>query len=253
MMLLEARSVRVEFDGFRAVDDLNLNLAEGELLGIAGTNGAGKSTLFGAIAGQVSMSSGELRFSGTDITRLPIHRRARLGLARTFQVPREFGQLTVRDNLLAAAPNDKHETLLAAWIGRGAARRADAQLLDRAEHLLALTGLANQAGTLAASLSGGQKKLLELARALMTQPRCILLDEPFAGVNPVLIEQLIGVLHTIHAQGIALVVIEHHLQALRSLVQRLIVMDQGRIIAEGPPGSVLDDPKVAEAYMGGVV
>jgi branched-chain amino acid transport system ATP-binding protein len=126
-------------------------------------------------------------------------------------------------------------------------------LVKQAETVLGLTGLLNQADTAAANLSGGQKKLLELARALMTRPSCILLDEPFAGVNPVLIEKLIAVLREIHAQGIALVIIEHHLQALRSLVQRLIVMDQGRIIAQGDPGSVLDDPRVAEAYMGGVV
>lgn len=252
-MLIEANALRVEFDGFRAVDDLDLIVQEGELLGIAGTNGAGKSTVFGAIAGQVSLSAGSIRFGGTDITRMPIHRRARLGLARTFQVPREFGELTVRDNLLAAAQNDRHETLLAAWVGRTAAARADTALRDQADQWLVLTGLAAQADTLAASLSGGQKKLLELARALMTQPRCILLDEPFAGVNPVLIEQLIRVLHTIHDRGITLVIIEHHLQALRSLVDRLIVMDQGRIIAQGPAAEVLDDPRVAQAYMGGVV
>ncbi|MFM8548764.1 MAG: ABC transporter ATP-binding protein [Betaproteobacteria bacterium] len=252
-MLLQARGLSVAFDGFKAVDRFDLDLQRGELLGIAGTNGAGKSTVFGAIAGQVPLNEGSLAFADIDITRLPVHRRARHGLARTFQVPREFGQLTVRDNLLAAAPNDRHETLIAAWIGRRAAQQSDAELVRQAETVLGLTGLLNQADTAAANLSGGQKKLLELARALMTRPRCILLDEPFAGVNPVLIEKLIAVLREIHAQGIALVIIEHHLQALRSLVQRLIVMDQGRIIAQGDPGSVLDDPRVAEAYMGGVV
>lgn len=252
-MLIQASALRVEFDGFRAVDDLDLAVQEGELLGIAGTNGAGKSTVFGAIAGQVSPSAGSIVFAGTDITRMSIHRRARMGLARTFQVPREFGELTVQENLLAAARNDRHETLLAAWVRRSAAEQADAALRDQADQWLALTGLTAQASTLAANLSGGQKKLLELARAMMTQPRCILLDEPFAGVNPVLIEQLIRVLQTIHDRGVTLVIIEHHLRALRGLVSRLIVMDQGRIIAQGPPAKVLDDPRVAHAYMGGIV
>lgn len=252
-MLLEASSLQVDFDRFRAVDRVDLQLREGELLGIAGTNGAGKSTVFGAIAGQVKLSSGALRFAGTDITHMPVHRRARLGLARTFQVPREFGQLSVRDNLLAAARNDQHETLFAAWFSRRAAHHADVQLLAEADRWLALTGLQAQADVLASRLSGGQKKLLELSRALMTRPRCILLDEPFAGVNPVLIDRLIEVLRAVHSEGIALIIIEHHLQALKSLVERLVVMDQGRIIAQGSPSTVLADPRVAEAYMGGVV
>lgn len=252
-MLLEAHRLQVDFDRFRAVDQIDLQLDEGELVGIAGTNGAGKSTLFGAIAGQVKLSSGSLRFADTDITHLPVHRRARLGLARTFQVPREFGQLSVRDNLLAAARNDRHETLFAAWFSRRAARLADEQLHAEADRWLGLTGLQSQADVLASRLSGGQKKLLELSRALMTRPRCILLDEPFAGVNPVLIERLIEVLRAVHSEGIALIIIEHHLQALKSLVERLLVMDQGRIIAQGAPHTVLADPRVAEAYMGGVV
>lgn len=251
--LLEARALEVEFDGFRALDRVDFALDAGELVGIAGTNGAGKSTLFGALAGQVRLSGGTVRFAGREIGREPPHRRARAGLARTFQVPREFARLSVLENLLAAAPNPRHETLFAAWFGRAAAARHDAQLAMRADELLELTRLSRVRDEPAASLSGGQKKLLELARALMGSPRCILLDEPFAGVNPVLIGQLIEVLRSIRKRGIAMVVIEHHLQALRALVDRLIVMDQGRVIAEGEPTGVLEDPRVAEAYMGGVI
>lgn len=251
--MLEVRDIHVEFDGFRAVDGVSLVVPDAAIVGIAGTNGAGKSTLFGAIAGQVLVAGGALAFGGRDITRMPTHRRARLGLARTFQVPREFGRLSVLENLLVAAPNDAHETLFGAWLGRTAARRADAALVARADETLALVGLTAVRDQPAKGLSGGQKKLLELGRALMGAPRCILLDEPFAGVNPVLIEQLIVVLRAIHARDIALVVIEHHLQALKSLVQTLVVMDQGRVIAEGAPGAVLDDARVQSAYMGGVV
>ena len=251
--LIEARGVCVSFDGFRAVDSTDFSLEPGGLVGIAGTNGAGKSTLFGALAGQVNVTEGHITFQGQDITQLPPHRRARLGLARTFQVPREFSSLSVLDNLRAAAPNDAHESLASAWWGRDAARRADEALAQQADEVLSLTGLTRVRHERAGALSGGQKKLLELARALMSHPQCILLDEPFAGVNPVLIEQLIGVLRTLHARGIALVIIEHHLQALKSLVPRLVVMDQGRVIADGAPAAVLEDPTVQAAYMGGVV
>ena len=250
--LLEADRVVVAFDGFRAVDGVTFTLAAGALVGIAGTNGAGKSSLFAALAGQLPVSGGVIRLDGRDVTHTPAHRRARLGLARTFQVPREFATLSVLDNLLAAAPNDLHETLAAAWLGRAGNRRRDAELTVQADEVLRTTGLAAMRDQPAAALSGGQKKLLELSRALMGQPRCILLDEPFAGVNPVLIGQLLEVLRAIHARGIALVVIEHHLQALKTLVQRLIVMDQGRILADGPPAQVLDDSRVQAAYMGGV-
>jgi branched-chain amino acid transport system ATP-binding protein len=251
--MLEVRAVTVEFEGFRAVDAVTLGVGPRDIVGIAGTNGAGKTTLFGAIAGQLHIARGAIAFEGREITRLAPNRRARLGLARTFQVPREFGSLSVLDNLRAAAPNDAHESLAAAWFGRGGAARADTELAQRADEVLALTGLARMREEPASSLSGGQKKLLELARALMGAPRCILLDEPFAGVNPVLVAQLLDVLRAVHARGIALVVIEHNLQALKAFVQRLLVMDQGRVIADGEPVTVLDDARVQEAYMGGVV
>lgn len=251
--MLEVRQVVVEYGGFRAVDGVSLAIEAGSIVGIAGTNGAGKTTLFGVMAGQVAAASGSVAFEGQDITRKPPYRRARAGLARTFQVPREFGRLSVLDNLRAAAPNDANETLLGAWFGRAAAKKADAALAADADEILALVGLQDKRDLPAGALSGGQKKLLELARALMGAPRCILLDEPFAGVNAVLIGQLLEVLRAIHARGIALVVIEHHLQALKALVSRLVVMDQGRVIADGEPAAVLDDERVQAAYMGGVV
>ena len=251
--LLQAQDLSVAFDGFVAVDRVSLSLPQGSLIGIAGTNGAGKSTLFAALAGQIGVTQGQVHFAGQNITSWQPHRRARWGLARTFQVPREFASLSVLDNLRAAAPNDRHETLAAAWWGRGAAQQADEALAQRADDVLALTGLTRVRDERSGALSGGQKKLLELGRALMGEPQCILLDEPFAGVNPVLIEQLIEVLRTLHRRGIALVVIEHHLQALKALVPRLVVMDQGHIIADGPPDHVLEDARVQSAYMGGVV
>lgn len=251
--MLRVEALGVDFDAFRAVDTVSLTVAPGELVGVAGTNGAGKSTLFAAVAGQLLASRGRVMFAGQDITRLPAFARARLGLARTFQVPREFAHLSVLDNLLAAAPNRECESLHAAWFGRRRIARRDTELTARAEEILAFVRLTRVRDQAAGGLSGGQKKLLELARVLMLAPKLILLDEPFAGVNPVLIGELIDVLRGLHAQGIALVVVEHHLQALKSFAQRLVVMDQGKVLAEGDPQAVLDDPRVQEAYMGGIV
>ena len=253
MTVLQVQNACVNFDAFRAVDDVSLTLQEGELLGIAGTNGAGKSTLFAAIAGQQSTSGGSVVFAGHDVTRKSVYERARMGLARTFQTPREFAHLSVLENLLAAAPNQHHESLLASWLGRPASRRHDLELTRQADEILAFVKLAPVRDQSAGGLSGGQKKLLELARVLMLNPKLIMLDEPFAGVNPVLIGEIIEVLRQLNKRGVALIVVEHHLQALKSFVQRLIVMDQGKILADGDPHAVLDDPRVQAAYMGGVV
>lgn len=251
--MLVAENITVKFDTFTAVDNVSLRVAPGELLGLAGTNGAGKSTLFAAIAGQMQPSSGRILFGGSDITRQPAHKRAAHGLARTFQIPREFGSLTVLENLLAAAPNEKSESMLSAWIFRRAAAKSEAYWTSHADEVLHMLGLSRIRDLPATGLSGGQKKLLELARIMMRKPKVVLLDEPFAGVNPVLIGEIMAALRTLCSQGIALVVVEHHLQALKSLVSRLVVMDQGRILAEGDPAEVLDSDAVKAAYMGGVV
>lgn len=252
-MMLTAENITVRFGAFTAVDNVTLSVATGELLGIAGTNGAGKSTLFAAIAGQMPPNSGRIIFGGEDITRQAAHRRASSGLARTFQVPREFASLSVIENLLAAAPNEKSETMVAAWCFRSQSGRQERLWIEHAEEVLELLGLTHIRDLPAGGLSGGQKKLLELARIMMREPKVVLLDEPFAGVNPVLIGEIMKALRTLSAQGIALVLVEHHLQALKSLVSRLVVMDQGKILAEGDPSRVLDSEEVKAAYMGGVV
>jgi branched-chain amino acid transport system ATP-binding protein len=251
--MLLAENITVKFGAFTAVDNVSLQVAPGELLGLAGTNGAGKSTLFSAIAGQTPLDAGRIVFDGVDISRQAVNKRAAHGLARTFQVPREFASLSVLDNLLAAAPNEKSETMLAAWLLRGAAARREKNWVAHADGVLALLNLLHLRDLPASGLSGGQKKLLELARIMMREPKVVLLDEPFAGVNPVLIGEIIKALKILSAKGIALVVVEHHLQALKSLVTRLVVMDQGRILAQGKPADVLDSEAVKVAYMGGVI
>ncbi|QNN56080.1 ABC transporter ATP-binding protein [Diaphorobacter ruginosibacter] len=252
-MMLTVNSVTRQFGGFRAVDGVSLQLADKEILGIAGTNGAGKSTLFAAIAGQQPADEGSIQFEGHDITRMAPYRRARLGLVRTFQVPREFKSLTVHENLMVAAPNPAGERLFNGILSTRSLRNHEVELARKADGILQFLNLARVRDVKAGGLSGGQKKLVELGRVLMLDPRCILLDEPFAGVNPVLIEEICERVRQLNAQGIAFIVIEHHLQALKALSNRMIVMDRGRILAEGDPHSVLDDPRVQEAYMGGVV
>ncbi len=249
--MLVVDKLQVRFGAFTAVDNVSLSVAQGELLGLAGTNGAGKSTLFAAVAGQTPITSGSVEFCGTALTHQPAHRRAASGLARTFQVPREFGALTVLENLLAAAPNEANETLSAAWLFRRRAATRDAHWTQQADAVLDQLKLAHVRNLPAAGLSGGQKKLLELARVLIRKPQMILLDEPFAGVNPVLIGALMQVLRQLHQDGITLVVVEHHLQALKALCSRMVVMDQGRILADGTPDAVLGSPAVQAAYMGG--
>lgn len=251
-MMLAVENVSCRYGGFTAVDSVSLTLHPGEILGIAGTNGAGKSTLFAAIAGQQQASTGKIVFNDSDITHDAPYIRAKRGLVRTFQVPREFKSLTVLENLLAAAPNPEGEQMLAALVNTFSRRRKERELIEKADHILSFLNLAKVRDTQAHNLSGGQKKLLELGRVLMLDPQCILLDEPFAGVNPVLIEEICEHVQKLNAQGIAFIVIEHHLQALKSLTKRLIVMDRGIVLAEGDPQSVLDDPRVQEAYMGGV-
>ncbi|MDB5893687.1 MAG: Sulfate-transporting ATPase [Rhodoferax sp.] len=253
MTLLDVQAVTRHFGGFTAVDQVSLQLADREILGIAGTNGAGKSTLFAAIAGQQPADTGAIHFRGHDITRLPPHRRARLGLVRTFQIPREFKTLTVHENLLAAAANPDGERLLNAFLRTRHQLAREQQLGEKADGILAFLNLSRVRDVPAGSLSGGQKKLVELGRVLMLDPVCILLDEPFAGVNPVLIDEICERVRELHGRGIAFIVIEHHLQALKSLANRLIVMDRGQILAEGDPATVLADARVQEAYMGGVV
>jgi len=252
--LLAAVGVHKSFDGFKALDDVSFEVDDGGLTGIVGTNGAGKSTLFAVVSGQLDADDGRVRFADRDITAMSPVRRAQQGLGRTFQVPREFAHLTVRDNLLVAAQREYGETLRSVFVGWGRVRREERTLAGEADGWIEFLNLQPVADRPAGTLSGGQKKLLELGRMLMTRPRCILLDEPFAGVNPVLVGEISQRIRELNAEhGIAFVIIEHHLDALKALVQHLYVMDQGRIIAEGQPAAVLAEPRVLEAYMGGVI
>ncbi|MGF7158748.1 branched-chain amino acid transport system ATP-binding protein [Rhodoligotrophos appendicifer] len=253
MSLLSVRNLTARFGAFVAFEDVSIELEPGSLTGLIGTNGAGKSTLFSAITGYITPNAGSVRFADEDMLSLSIEKRVQRGLGRTFQVPREFTRLSVFDNLMAAAPHQIGEKLFGLIFAAGKVARQERDLGDRTSEMLRFLNLAKVADTPAGSLSGGQKKLLELGRLLMLEPRCILLDEPFAGVNAVLIEELSQRIVELNQRGITLLIIEHDLAGLSRLVPRLYAMDRGRIIAEGSPAKVLANDKVREAYMGGVI
>jgi branched-chain amino acid transport system ATP-binding protein len=247
---IEVRQLTLTYGEFRVLDDLTLTLPADGIIGLIGPNGAGKSTLLSVVAGFMAPRSGEVRFDGQVITRLSADARARRGLVRTFQVPREFKHLTVMQNLLAAPGAQVGESLAGLLFQRGRIRQQEAELREQAFQWLRFLKLETVADQPAGGLSGGQKKLLEIGRLLMLQPRCMLLDEPYAGVNPVLIEQISERLRELHQRGLGLVIVEHNLHMLAQLAQRLVVLERGRLLAEGEPGAVLADAAVRAAYMG---
>ena len=252
-MSLIVRDIAKSWGGFRALDGVSFEMESTGLLGIIGPNGAGKSTLFSVVSGFIAADAGNASLDGVALDRLGPAARARAGMIRTFQVPREFHHLTVRENLMAAAPGQSGEGLVGLFLRPGRVRAEEAAIRAEADATIDFLRLTRVADTPAGRLSGGQKKLVELGRALMAKPRLILLDEPFAGVNPVLIEEIMDRIRDLNARGIGFLVIEHDLGALSRLVPRFVVMDRGRVLAAGAPDDVLADPAVREAYLGGAV
>ena len=236
--------------GVCVLDNVSMRVPDGGLIGLIGPNGAGKSTLFAVVSGFEAPESGTVQFADRPLTGLAPQARARFGLMRTFQVPRPFGKLTVVENMMAAAPSRKGETVWAAFFGGAAARREQDEIRAHAEEVITFLGLGAVRDNRASDLSGGQLKLLELGRVLMASPKMILLDEPFAGVNPVLQEDISERIRDLNARGIGFLIVEHNLAALSRLVGRLYALDRGRILAEGTPAEVLAEPAVRAAYTG---
>jgi branched-chain amino acid transport system ATP-binding protein len=234
--ILAFERVSKRFGAVVIADGISLAAAPGEALGVLGPNGAGKTTLFGIAAGTVVPDAGRVLFAGEDITRLSPARRCRLGLARSFQVPQPFGGLTVFENLVTAAS-----------FGTGAAERS---VYSRCAEILDRCGLAGQANRPAGGLTLLDRKRLELARALATGPRLLLLDEVAGGLTEPEAKQLVALIRELRASGITIVWIEHVLHALAAVVDRVVVLHGGRLIAEGPVAEVVRDPAVAEVYMG---
>ena len=250
-MTLQISNLTKAYGGQVVVDDVSFAMPLTGLVGLIGPNGAGKSTLFSLITGFLDGGAGKVELGGKALEHLPPFARAQAGMVRTFQVPREYIHLTVRENLMAAAPVQAGETLASIFFRPAQVAREEAEIGRRVDETLAFLKLDKVAEVPAGRLSGGQKKLLELGRALMTGAKLILLDEPFSGVNPVLIEELSTRIRELNARGVGFLIIEHDLGALSRLVSEMHVMDRGRIIASGTPKEVLAAPAVREAYLGG--
>jgi branched-chain amino acid transport system ATP-binding protein len=249
--MLEVRAVSRHFGGVAAVDAASIAVKRGEIVGLIGPNGAGKTTLFNCIAGTVRPSSGAIVLEGEEIQGEPAHRRLRRGLGRTFQIPRPFPQMTLIENLLVAAKDQTGEQIFSNWFQRAAVAREEHANIERAMALLKFVTLEKLAHEPARILSGGQRKLLELARAMMADPAIVLLDEPAAGVNPSLCETIMSRIAEINSRGVAFLIIEHNLDLVARLCRHVFVMASGRVLAEGPPGDVVRDRRVVEAYLGG--
>jgi branched-chain amino acid transport system ATP-binding protein len=234
-MLLDARNITKAFGAFKAVDDASIAVNDGDVLGLIGPNGAGKSTFFNCLTGDLAPTSGSVYFQGRDVTALAPEARAQVGIARTFQVPLTFVSMSVLDNVTIGAFLRRPKT-------------ADARA--KAREIIDFVGLGAYAEAPAASLGTPGRKRLEIARALACEPEVLLLDEAMAGLTPAEIKTAIDLVRRIHARGITLIIVEHIMEVIVSLAERVVVFHQGREIARGTPGQVTRDTRVIEAYLG---
>jgi branched-chain amino acid transport system ATP-binding protein len=248
--LIEARGLTKAFGGLRAVDNMSISLKRGELLGLIGPNGAGKTTLFNMLAGSLKADAGAILVDGTEVTREAADRRIGRGVCRTFQIPRPFAEMTVLENVLTGGRDQAGERPWMNLLRPGRVAIEERASVEKARALLDFVTLSALEGEPARVLSGGQRKLLELARILMADPRGILLDEPAAGVNPALLELIIARVLELNAEGKSILLIEHNMEMVARLCGRVVVMASGRHLTEGSPADVARNPAVVEAYLG---
>jgi branched-chain amino acid transport system ATP-binding protein len=247
---LTAREVTKSFGGHRAVDAFSFTLARGAIGGLVGPNGAGKTTLFNCLAGALKPTSGQVQLDGRDITGASPDRVFAAGLARTFQIPRPFPEMSVLDNVMLAPRGQLGERFWANWLRPRAVAAQEGAVREAALHWLDFVGLSALANEPARVLSGGQRKLLELARVMVAEPKLVLLDEPGAGVNPALLDQIVDRVAALNRQGVTFLVIEHNMDLVATLCNPVMVMAQGRMLAQGPADAVLRDERVVQAYLG---
>jgi branched-chain amino acid transport system ATP-binding protein len=239
------------FGGIRAVDGASLDVEHGSITALIGPNGAGKTTLFNVMTGFYRGEHGAMTFSGRSIFGLPPHAIARFGMVRTFQITKALARMPVIDNMMLAAPDQPGERLRNLVFRPGQSKRREREVREQAIELLELFNLEPLADEYAGTLSGGQRKLLELARALMAGPRMLLLDEPMAGINPTLGQRLLDHMKRLREeQGMTFLFIEHDMEVVMGHSDRVIVMAEGRVIADGPPDQVRSDQRVIDAYLG---
>jgi len=250
--ILQIDGLRKTFGGITAVDDASFAVERGTITGLIGPNGAGKSTTFDLVTGFTRPDGGEVTFDGRPITGLAPHQIAQAGLVRTFQITREFPDMTVLENLMVGPKDQRGESLSRAILpgARQAVVAQERELVGRVWETLDTFEIDHLADEYARSLSGGQRKLLELARALLTEPELLLLDEPMAGVNPSLEEKLLDRIHELQAEGYSFLLVEHDMDLIMEHCDRVIVMHQGTVLAEGEPADIRNNEQVIEAYLG---
>lgn len=250
-MLLRASSLQQRFGGVIAVNDVSLSVDAGEIVGLIGPNGAGKSTVVNILTGYIAPSGGRIEFQGNDITMVTPSRRAEMGLSRTFQNVRLFRHLSVFENVATGAYMLGKSGVFAAMLQLPSVRQDRQRLSAAAQEALERIGLSHLASTPAHSLSTGDMRLVEVARAVAAKPRLVFLDEPAAGLNDTETARLSTAIRTLRADGTAILIIEHHLKMILELCDRIVVLDRGRLLATGTPLEIKRDPQVRAAYTGG--
>ncbi len=249
--ILEVRGLTRRFGGVLALHDYRLELREGDLLGLIGPNGAGKTTAFNLLSGVLRPTAGSIRFCGREVHGRPTHEIARLGIARTFQNVRLFGDLSVLENVMAGLHARHGAGLLATVLGLPSLRRSERRIAERARAALDFVGLGALAAARARDLAYGQQRLVEIARAIATEPLLLLLDEPAAGMNPSETDALAELLRRLHGElGITLLVVEHDMRLVMGVCRRVQVLEGGRLLAEGRPEEIQSNPAVIAAYLG---
>ncbi len=250
--MLSVENLNKRFGGLQAVCDCTFEIRAGTITGLIGPNGAGKTTTFNMIAGELAPTSGRIVFEGEDIAGLPTHEMFHRGIVRTFQIPHEFARMTVLENLMVVPPAQPGEHIFNNWFKAKKVRRRESQVRELADDTLDFLSLTHLRDEQAGNLSGGQKKLLELGRTMMTDARLVLLDEPGAGVNPTLLLKIRDMIAKLREErGYTFCVIEHDMDLIASLCDPVIVLAEGTVLTEGPMSEVRTNPEVLDAYLGG--
>jgi len=250
--LLKIENLHKNFGGVQAVRDCSFEIKAGSITGLIGPNGAGKTTTFNMVAGEERPSSGRIIFQDENISGLPTHQMFHRGIVRTFQIPHEFSKMTVLENLMVVPPKQPGENIIKNWIARGAVARREKEVQKRAEEALEFLSISHLWNEEAGNLSGGQKKLLELGRTMMTDAKLVLLDEPGAGVNPTLLLKIRDMIEKLREdRGYTFCVIEHDMDMIASLCDPVVVMAEGTVLTQGNMDDIRRNPEVLDAYLGG--